>query len=67
VAAGRAGLYFEFSTCLWDYAAGALLVQEAGGVCRTLAGDPLPRTAYKRTTIVAAAPDILAESGLIQG
>lgn len=33
VAAGRAGLYFELQTSLWDYAAGALIVREAGGVC----------------------------------
>jgi len=65
VAAGRAGLYFEYSTSLWDYAAGALIVQEAGGVCRTLAGEPLPRTAERKTSIVAAAPDILKESGIL--
>ena len=34
VAAGRAGLYFELSLSLWDYAAGALIVTEAGGVLR---------------------------------
>jgi len=66
VAAGRAGMYFEYSTCLWDYAAGALIVQEAGGVCRTLGGEPLPRTAYQKTSIVAAAPDILEESGILK-
>ena len=65
VAAGRAGLYFEYSTCLWDYAAGALIVKEAGGICRTLEGGPLPRTAYEKTSIVAAAPGILEESGIL--
>ncbi|MCR5136715.1 MAG: inositol monophosphatase [Oscillospiraceae bacterium] len=38
VAAGRAGLYFELSLSLWDYAAGALIVKEAGGVCTQLDG-----------------------------
>ena len=42
VAAGRAGLYFELSLCLWDYAAGALIVEEAGGRCCTLEGGALP-------------------------
>lgn len=42
VAAGRAGLYFELSLSLWDYAAGSLIVTEAGGVCTDLAGAPLP-------------------------
>ena len=42
VAAGRAGVYFELGLSLWDYAAGKLIVEEAGGVCRTLEGDALP-------------------------
>ena len=42
VAAGRAGLYFELGLSLWDYAAGMLIVQEAGGVCRTMEGKALP-------------------------
>lgn len=42
VAAGRAGLYFELGLSLWDYAAGMLIVQEAGGTCLTADGKPLP-------------------------
>ena len=42
VAAGRAGLYFELGLSLWDYAAGMLIVQEAGGLCCTIDGRPLP-------------------------
>ena len=42
VAAGRAGVYFELSLSLWDYAAGCLIVREAGGVCTRLDGSPLP-------------------------
>ncbi len=41
-AAGRAGVYFELGLSLWDYAAGMLIVQEAGGVCRTIEGKALP-------------------------
>lgn len=41
VAAGRAGLYFELSLSLWDYAAGALLVREAGGRLSRADGTPL--------------------------
>ena len=41
-AAGRAGVYFELGLSLWDYAAGMLIVQEAGGVCCTVDGLPLP-------------------------
>lgn len=42
VAAGRAGVYFELGLSLWDYAAGLLIVREAGGVCLTREGAPLP-------------------------
>lgn len=40
IAAGRAELYFELRLQPWDYAAGALIVQEAGGtVTRVEGGD----------------------------
>ena len=52
VAAGRAGLYFELALSPWDYAAGMLLVREAGGVCRTLEGEEL--------RLVAARPSVVA-------
>lgn len=41
VAAGRAGAYFELSVSLWDYAAGELIVREAGGVCLNMEGEIL--------------------------
>ena len=47
VAAGRAGVYFEMALSLWDYAAGALLVEEAGGVCTRLDGTALPYDASR--------------------
>lgn len=52
VAAGRAGLYFELRVSLWDYAAGMLIVKEAGGHCATIEGDRLPFDG-SRTTIAA--------------
>jgi len=42
VACGRTELFFEYSLCPWDFAAGSLLVTEAGGVISTLDGQPLP-------------------------
>lgn len=41
VACGRAELYFELQTSPWDFAAGKLLVEEAGGVVTNLDGAPL--------------------------
>lgn len=41
VACGRAELFFEYSLNPWDYAAGSLLVEEAGGFISTLTGAPL--------------------------
>ncbi|MBR1456185.1 MAG: inositol monophosphatase [Oscillospiraceae bacterium] len=55
VAAGRAGLYFELSLSLWDYAAGALLVEEAGGRCLTVEGGPLPYDSGKPTILAGGA------------
>lgn len=42
VACGRGELFFEYSLSPWDYAAGSLIVTEAGGVASTLEGAPLP-------------------------
>lgn len=41
VACGRAELYFELQTSPWDFAAGKLIVEEAGGIVTTLDGSPL--------------------------
>lgn len=38
VAAGRLDAFWELHLSPWDVAAGGLLVQEAGGVCTTIAG-----------------------------
>ena len=62
-AAGRAGVYFEACVSLWDYAAGMLLVEEAGGICRTLEGKELPLDASKPSIVAggaAAVAEVLA-------
>lgn len=51
VAAGRGELFFELVLSPWDYAAGALLVEEAGGMVTDVAGKPL---AYDRPCSVFA-------------
>ncbi len=41
VAAGRAELFFELLLSPWDYAAGSLIVEEAGGIVSTVEGDKI--------------------------
>ena len=41
-ASGRAGLYFELNASLWDFAAGVLIVHEAGGLCLNCEGVAIP-------------------------
>lgn len=60
VAAGRAGLYFEARLSLWDYAAGMLILSEAGGVCSQLDGSPLPFDGRK-PSIAAGSPRAYAD------
>ena len=60
VAAGRAGVYFELGLSLWDYAAGKLIVEEAGGVCCTMAGAPLPLDP-SRPSVVAGGMQAVAD------
>ncbi len=52
VAAGRAGCYFECRLSPWDYAAGELIVREAGGFASDMTGAPL---SIDRKCSVAAA------------
>ena len=42
VASGQLGAYFEYELSPWDFAAGRLMVEEAGGRVTTCAGDSLP-------------------------
>lgn len=54
IAAGRAGLYFELCLSFWDYAAGSLIVEEAGGICTGTDGRPLPLDGRKAGVIAGS-------------
>lgn len=51
VAAGMFGGFFEFELAPWDFAAGRLVLEEAGGRITTCGGQPLPLT---KTSILAS-------------
>ena len=51
VASGRLDAFWEMGLSPWDMAAGALLIQEAGGLVGDLAGDQ----GYMRSGDIAAA------------
>ncbi len=57
VAAGRYDAYWEFGISVWDVAAGALLVQEAGGFIAAIGGTELPHGTVPESN------DILATNG----
>lgn len=67
VAAGRAGLYFEMELSLWDYAAGALIAEEAGAVCRRIDGGELNYVRPEKSSIIAGSEERIRESGLMGG
>ncbi|MGI6665714.1 MAG: inositol monophosphatase family protein [Christensenellaceae bacterium] len=52
VACGRTGLFFEHILSPWDYAAAALILQEAGGMITDMEKHPLP---FHKTASVLAA------------
>lgn len=58
VASGHFGGYFEFELNAWDFAAGQLLVQEAGGIASDCHGNPLP---LGKSSVMAAGPDLHQE------
>ena len=58
IACGRAELFFEPRLCPWDYAAGGLMVREAGGVARRMEGGELT---YDRNCSVFASNALCAE------
>ena len=55
MACGRLDAFFECLLSPWDYAAGSLLIEEAGGTISTLDGAPLP---YNRKCSVWASNGI---------
>ena len=62
VACGATGLYCEPCVSLWDYAAGACIVQEAGGLVTDLWGKPLSFTG--KSSILAVGAGVLKEDYL---
>ena len=66
VAAGRAGLFYETMLSVWDYAAGALIVREAGGVCLSMEGTEPVFDRPVKGSIIAGSERIIKESGLIK-
>ncbi len=50
IACGRLDGFFEARLSFWDFAAGRLLIEEAGGVASDFAGAPLPR---QRSSVLA--------------
>ena len=58
VAVGRLDGFFEFNLKPWDIAAGALIVQEAGGIVTDMSGD---EGWLESGDIVAANPKVLAQ------
>lgn len=50
VACGQLGAFFEYQLSPWDFAAGRLLLEEAGGKITTCHGTPLP---LEKTTVLA--------------
>ena len=50
-AAGRAGLFFEANLSFWDYAAGMLIVEEAGGRCSAIDAGSLPLDGRKSSVL----------------
>jgi myo-inositol-1(or 4)-monophosphatase len=57
-ACGRFAGYFEYQLAPWDYAAGWLLVEEAGGICLDRTGAPLE---LDSRSVIAASPAIREE------
>ena len=57
VACGRLDAFWEFGLKPWDMAAGILLIQEAGGSCSSMKGEPVSVTG----------PHLLADNGHVHG
>lgn len=58
VATGLYGAYFEYQLSPWDYAAGQLIVEEAGGKVTTCSGADLP---IRKTSVLASNGHLHAE------
>ena len=54
MAAGRGHICLHGGQQLWDYAAGALIMREAGGFCCTLDGQPVFQGGLEPRSVVSA-------------
>ena len=54
LAAGRANLLIHGSEKIWDYSAGVLLNREAGGISKTLDGEPVYKHTLQPRSVIAA-------------
>ena len=61
LAAGRFDLYLHGGQKLWDYAAGSLILEEAGGKFCTLYEDEFAGDVWKRSVVAARSADLLTE------
>lgn len=62
LAAGRAHLYLHGGQKLWDFAAGVLILEEAGGAAVSLSGKPLDCTRLRKRAVAAAScPELLSQ------
>lgn len=62
LAAGRFDVFLHGGQKLWDYAAGALILEEAGGVVETIEGDDFwMGSPWRRSVIAAGAPALFGE------
>lgn len=60
VASGKAALYFESVVSLWDYAAGLIILREAGGDALDFSMTPL-KFEDSKPSVIAASPETMAE------
>jgi len=62
IAAGRAHVYLHGKQQLWDYGAGQLILEEAGGHSVTLEGDTVQTVSLRpRSAVVALNGDLFRE------
>ena len=62
LAAGRCHVYLHGKQKLWDYAAGCLILAEAGGSAVTLEGEPVFKpTLEPRSAAAALDPELFAQ------
>ena len=54
MAAGRIQLYLHGGQQMWDYAAGSLILREAGGMFSTFKGAPLDCQLFTKRSVIAA-------------